>query len=51
MINQFKNSAGVLEHFMGAWNRVGIGFLYLSARLHGLEESVPWNRFLDFLKV
>jgi hypothetical protein len=36
---------------MGARNRVGIGLLYLPARLHRLAESIPWNRFLYPLKV
>ncbi len=45
--------AGILEQSMEARNRVGIG-LSLScrpARLHRLAESIPWNRFLGFLKV
>jgi hypothetical protein len=37
--------AGILEQSMGARNRVGIGLSYWSARLHRLEESIPWNRF------
>jgi hypothetical protein len=36
---------------VGARNRVGIGLLYRPAILHRLGESVPWNRFLGFLKV
>ncbi len=31
---------------MGARNRVGIGLTYRPARLHGLAEFIPWNRFL-----
>jgi hypothetical protein len=37
--------AGILEQSMGARNRVGIGLSYWPARLHRLEESIPWNRF------
>jgi hypothetical protein len=36
---------------MGARNRVGIGLSYRPARLHRLEELIPWNRFLGSLKV
>jgi hypothetical protein len=36
---------------MGAGNRVGIGLSYRPARLHRLEELIPWNRFLGYLKV
>ncbi len=43
--------AEILEQFMGARNRVGIGLLYRPARLNRLAESIPWNRFLDSLKV
>jgi hypothetical protein len=35
----------------GARNRVGLGLAYGPARQHRLAESVPWNRFLGFLKV
>ncbi len=34
-----------------ARNQVGIGLSYRTARLHRLVESIPWNRFLDALKV
>ncbi len=40
-----------LNNLGGARNRVGIGLSYRSARLHSLAELVPWNRFLDSLKV
>jgi hypothetical protein len=43
--------AGILEQSMGARNRVGKGLPYRPARLHRLEESIPWNRFLGSLKV
>ncbi len=33
--------AGILEQYMGAWNRVGIGLSYQPARLHRLEKSIP----------
>ncbi len=36
-------SVGILEQSMGAKNRVGIGLLYLPARLHTVGR---WNRFL-----
>ncbi len=36
---------------MRARNRVEIGMSHATARLHSLAESVPWNRFLGFLKV
>jgi hypothetical protein len=36
---------------MGVRNRVGIGLPYRPARLHRLAELIPWNRFLDPLKV
>jgi len=48
---QFENCAGISEQSIGARNRVGIGLSYRPARLHSLEELVPWNRFLDSLKV
>jgi hypothetical protein len=35
---------------MGARNRLGIGLSYRPARLHRLEESIPWNGFLGSLK-
>jgi hypothetical protein len=44
----FKHSAGIFNHSLGDRNRVGIG---LSYRLHRLAELIPWNRFLDSLKV
>jgi hypothetical protein len=34
-----------------ARNRVGIGLSYRPARLHSLAEMVPWNRFLDSIKI
>ncbi len=40
--------AGIFKQSM---NRAGIGFSYRSARLHSLAALVPWNRFLDSLKV
>ncbi len=43
--------AGILEQSIGARNRVGIMLSYRPARLHRLTESIPWNRFLGFLKV
>ncbi len=43
--------AGIFKQSMGARNRVGIGLSYWPARLHGLAELVPWNRFLCSLKV
>ncbi len=43
--------AGIFKQSMGARNRVGIGLSYRPARLHGLAELVPWNRFLCSLKV
>jgi hypothetical protein len=43
--------AGILEQSVGAWNRLGIGWSYRSARLYRLAESIPWNRFLGSLKV
>ncbi len=36
---------------MGARNRLGIGLSYRPARLHRLEEPIPWNRFLATLKL
>jgi hypothetical protein len=45
------NSAGIVKQYMGARNRVGIGLPYRPSRLHNLEELVPCNRFLGFLKV
>jgi hypothetical protein len=44
-------SAGLLEQSMEARNRVGTEFSYRPARLHTLTESIPWNRFLEPLKV
>jgi hypothetical protein len=35
---------------MGARNQVRKGFSYRPAVLHRLAESIPWNRFLGFLK-
>ncbi len=43
--------AGIFKHLKGARNRVGIRLLYRPARLHRLEELIPWNRFLGSLKV
>jgi hypothetical protein len=45
-----KAWAGIFKHSMGARNRVGIGLLYLPARLHRLAEWIPLNRFLGSLK-
>ncbi len=42
----FLFCTGILEHSMGARNRVGLGLSYQSARLHRLAESIPWNQFL-----
>ncbi len=42
--------AGILEQYMGSRNRVGLGLSYRPARIHRLAESIPWNRFLGFLK-
>jgi hypothetical protein len=36
---------------MGARHRVGIGFSYLTARLHCLAEFSHWNRFLGCINV
>jgi hypothetical protein len=36
---------------MGARNRVGIGLLYQPPGLNRLAKSIPWNWFLDSLKV
>ncbi len=44
----------VLEFLITLWearNRVGLGLSYCPARLHRLAELIPWNRFLDSLKV
>jgi hypothetical protein len=49
-----KKETPVLELFnnlLGARNRLGIGLSYRPARLHGLAELIPWNRFLGSLKV
>jgi hypothetical protein len=43
--------AGIFKQSMGARNRLGIGLPYRPARQHSLAELVPWNRFLDSLKV
>jgi hypothetical protein len=43
--------AGIFEQSMGARNRVGIGLSNRPARQHRLAESIPWNRFLGYLKV
>jgi hypothetical protein len=43
--------AEILEEFMGAWKRVGIGLSYGPARLHSLVESITLNRFQGSLKV
>jgi hypothetical protein len=48
--NTLSPSAGILEQYMGARNRVGIGLSYRPARLHWLAESISWNRFLGSLK-
>jgi hypothetical protein len=45
--------AGILEQFTGDRNGVGISIWlsYRTSRLHGLAESIPWNWFLESLKV
>jgi hypothetical protein len=43
--------AGIFKQSMGARNRLGMGLSYWPARLHSPAELVPWNRFLDSLKV
>ncbi len=43
--------AGIFKHSMWARNRVETGLSYRPARLHRLAELVPWNRFLNSLKV
>jgi hypothetical protein len=43
--------AGNVKQSMGARNRVGIGLSYRPARVHGLAELIPLNRFLGSLKV
>ncbi len=51
-LNVYKFSAGLLEQYMGARNRVGISLSYRLVRLlSSLAESIPWNRFLGSLKV
>jgi hypothetical protein len=40
------SGAGILEQSIGARNLVGIVLSYRPARLHGLAELIPWNRFL-----
>ncbi len=44
-ISQARVQCWNFRTFYGTRNRVGLGFLYQPVRLHGLEESVPWNRF------
>ncbi len=44
----------VLEFYNNLWglrNRVGLGLSYRPVRLYRLAESIPWNPFLDSLKV
>jgi hypothetical protein len=45
--------ARILEQFMGARTRIGKGVVVPArhARLHRLEESIPWYRFLGSLQV
>ncbi len=43
--------AGIFKKSMGARHRVGIGLSYRPARLHGLAELMPWNRFLSSINV
>ncbi len=45
----FTHSAGIFKQSRGARNRIGIGCR--TGRLHRLEELIPWNRFLDSLKI
>ncbi len=47
----FSISAGIFKQSVGARNRVEKELSYRSARLHGLAELVPWNRFSNSLKV
>jgi hypothetical protein len=52
--NRFRGihaCAGIFKQSMGTRNRVGIGLLYRSARLHRLAELIPWNWFLGSFKV
>jgi hypothetical protein len=37
--------AGIFKKSMEARNRGGIGLSYRPARLHRLEEFIPWNQF------
>ncbi len=50
-VSLWLTCAGIFKQSMGARNRVVIGMSYRTARLHSLAELVPWNRFLDSLKV
>jgi hypothetical protein len=43
--------AGFFKHSMGARNRMVKGSSHRPARLHRLEELIPWNRFLGSLTV
>jgi hypothetical protein len=43
--------AGIFKQSMGARKRVERGLSYRPAKLQGLAELNPWNRFLDSLKV
>jgi hypothetical protein len=50
-IQLFPPRAGIFKESIGARNRGGIEFSYRPARLHRLAEFIPWNRFLDSIKV
>jgi hypothetical protein len=39
--------AGIFKKSMGARNQGRIGISYRPARLHRLEELIPWNQFRD----
>jgi hypothetical protein len=43
--------AGILEQYMRARNRVGIGLSYRPVRLHRMAESIPRNRILGSINV
>ncbi len=51
LFDPMLKSAGILEQYMGARNRVGIGLMNRRARLYRLAESISWNLFLGSLKV
>jgi hypothetical protein len=48
---QDRLCAGIFKQSMGTRNRVGVGLSYRPARLKRLAKLIPWNRYLDFLKV